>query len=99
MDNPNVARSCWYHSQCSLAVVMARFARDCLTEFCLLTHELERTLGPDTADLGVRCGLHSGAVTGGVIRAGNARFQLFGDTVRLIQGQSRSVASDSNRLS
>ena len=35
----------------------------------------------DTADLSFRIGMHSGAVTGGVIRGQNARFQLFGDTM------------------
>jgi hypothetical protein len=35
--------------------------------------------GPDTAGLSFRVGLHSGPVTGGVLRGDNARFQLFGD--------------------
>lgn len=43
--------------------------------------QLEISLGPDTGDLALRTGLHSGPVTGGVIRGQNARFQLFGDTV------------------
>ena len=38
-------------------------------------------MGPGTADLGFRFGLHSGPVTGGVLRGDRARFQLFGDTV------------------
>jgi class 3 adenylate cyclase len=33
--------------------------------------------------LALRIGLHSGPVTAGVLRSHNARFQLFGDTVRL----------------
>jgi len=60
---------------------MARFARDCLHSFGRLVKELEVTLGPDTAELGVRIGLHSGPVTAGVLRGDRARFQLFGDTV------------------
>jgi len=60
---------------------MARFARDCLTEMGRLTRKLEVILGPDTADLAFRVGLHSGPVTGGVLRSDNARFQLFGDTM------------------
>ena len=63
------------------AVVMARFARDCLARMGELVHQLEITLGPDTADLRMRFGLHSGPVTGGVLRGDKSRFQLFGDTV------------------
>ena len=42
------------------AVVMARFARDCLHRMNDLTKKLEITLGPDTGDLSMRIGLHSG---------------------------------------
>lgn len=45
----------------------------------ILTKSLEVTLGPDTADLSLRIGIHSGPVTGGVLRGARARFQLFGD--------------------
>jgi class 3 adenylate cyclase len=62
-------------------VVMARFARDCLYKFGYLTRQLEVTLGPDTSELGIRIGLHSGPVTAGVLRGEKARFQLFGDTM------------------
>ena len=44
-----------------------------------LLPDLEVNLGPGTADLGFRFGLHSGPVTAGVIRGENARFQIFGD--------------------
>ena len=37
---------------------MARFARDCLQKTNILFTELEIELGPDTADLGMRIGLH-----------------------------------------
>jgi class 3 adenylate cyclase len=63
------------------AVVMARFARNCLFKMSELTRTMEVSLGPATADLGFRIGLHSGSVTGGVLRGDNARFQLFGDTM------------------
>ncbi|KAL3938715.1 MAG: hypothetical protein SGBAC_006428 [Bacillariaceae sp.] len=63
------------------AVVMARFARDCLEKMNELARKLEATLGPDTANLAMRAGLHSGPVTAGVLRGDRARFQLFGDTV------------------
>ena len=42
------------------AVVMAKFARACLDRFNELSKKLEITLGPDTADLAMRAGLHSG---------------------------------------
>lgn len=45
------------------AVVMARFARDCIQRMNDLTKMLEVSLGPDTADLALRVGLHSGPVT------------------------------------
>lgn len=60
---------------------MCRFARDCLYSMNNLVKKLERTLGPDTADLSMRMGLHSGPVTAGVLRGDKSRFQLFGDTV------------------
>jgi class 3 adenylate cyclase len=34
-----------------------------------------------TADLGIRIGLHSGPITGGILRGERSRFQLFGDTI------------------
>ena len=60
---------------------MATYAQQCLESFSELTKELELALGPGTADLGIRIGLHSGPVTAGVLRGEKARFQLFGDTV------------------
>lgn len=62
------------------AVVMARFARDVLYKMNDLTKRLEVELGPDTADLSLRVGLHSGQVTAGVLRGDKSRFQLFGGT-------------------
>lgn len=63
------------------AVLMARFARDCLYKTNELVKRLETTLGPETGDLCMRVGLHSGPVTAGVLRGQKARFQLFGDTI------------------
>jgi class 3 adenylate cyclase len=63
------------------AVRMVKFARDCMNKMNEMTKILERTLGPDTRDLFMRMGLHSGPVTAGVLRGERSRFQLFGDTV------------------
>lgn len=63
------------------AVVMAKFARDCRQQFSELCSILESSLGPETGDLNLRIGLHSGPVTAGVLRGQKSRFQLFGDTV------------------
>jgi class 3 adenylate cyclase len=67
--------------QANHAVIMAKFASECLLKFMQITRDLETTLGPDTGDLGMRIGLNSGPVTAGVLRGDRARFQLFGDTV------------------
>ena len=45
------------------AVVMARFARECMNRMKELTRKLEVYLGPDTGDLGMRVGIHSGPGT------------------------------------
>jgi class 3 adenylate cyclase len=63
------------------AIRMTKFARESLHKVTDLTHKLESTLGPDTGDLKMRFGLHSGPVTAGVLRGEKSRFQLFGDTV------------------
>ncbi len=63
------------------ALVMARFAHDCMKKMQSLVKQLELSLGPDTADLTMRMGLHSGPVTAEVLRGDRSRFQLFGDTM------------------
>ena len=63
------------------AVAMARFAKDVLHKFNSMVKHMVVELGPDTEDLGLRVGLHSGPVTAGVLRGERARFQLFGDTM------------------
>lgn len=60
-------------------VRMAKFTRECVRAFCRMTRQLERKLGPDTGDLQMRFGLHSGPCTAGVLRGERSRFQLFGD--------------------
>ena len=49
--------------QADHAIRMARFARRCLTSVNQLTKRLEAQLGPGTADLAMRIGLHSGPVS------------------------------------
>lgn len=65
------------------AVSMCRYARDILRRMRAVTKELEVVLGPDTGDLELRIGIHSGPVTAGVLRGEKARFQLFGDTMNV----------------
>lgn len=54
---------------------------------------------PDTAELGMRIGLHSGPVTAGVLRGERARFQLFGDTVNTTARIESSGAKNKIHLS
>ena len=63
------------------AVIMVRFAEECIDKMHQVTSKLAVTMGSDTADLSIRVGLHSGTVTGGVLRGHKSRFQLFGDSM------------------
>eukprot|EP00980_Cylindrotheca_fusiformis_P001079 scaffold302_cov106-Cylindrotheca_fusiformis.AAC.4 len=63
------------------AMSVCRFARDCLQTMKDTTLKLEVSLGPDTSELELRVGVHSGQVTAGVLRGERSRFQLFGDTM------------------
>ena len=63
------------------AVVMAKFSSECVHEMARISVELESELGPDTSELALRGGLHSGPVVAGVLRGEKSRFQLFGDTM------------------
>jgi hypothetical protein len=42
------------------AIVMAKFATDCMKKMRELVFDLESVLGPDTSNLMLRVGLHSG---------------------------------------
>jgi len=63
------------------ALIMARFAQECQITLRLELEKLAEKLGPQTLELAMRVGLHSGPVTAGVLRGEKARFQLFGDTM------------------
>jgi class 3 adenylate cyclase len=63
------------------ALIMARFAWDCMEQMTRVVRDLEVQLGPDCSELRMRFGLNSGPVTAGVLLGDRARFQLFGDTV------------------
>lgn len=58
-------------------IIVSRFARRVLVQMQVKTKELEVSLGPDTGDLGLRIGIHSGPVTAGILRGDKARFQLY----------------------
>ena len=55
------------------AEIMVRFSVDCLTKMRSVVSSLVETLGEDTANLAMRVGLHSGPVTGGVLRGQKSR--------------------------
>ncbi|CAB9513338.1 Receptor-type guanylate cyclase gcy [Seminavis robusta] len=64
------------------ALIMARFASEAMERMNeVIQSTLVHTLGEDTGTLKMRVGLHSGAVTAGVLRTSRQRYQLFGDTV------------------
>jgi hypothetical protein len=48
------------------ATIMAKFTIACVRKFSSLMKQLETVLGPDTSDLALRVGIHSGPVTAGV---------------------------------
>lgn len=63
------------------AIILIKFARDCISKWNMLIRGLAEKLGDDTVELGMRVGIHSGPTTAGVLRGEKNRFQLFGDTV------------------
>jgi class 3 adenylate cyclase len=63
------------------AMIMVKFATLCREKLLCIVKDLADVLGPDTSNLTMRIGLHSGSVIAGVLRGQKSRFQLFGDTV------------------
>lgn len=81
------------------ASIMARFAWECMAKMYEITCDLESQLGPECLELKLRVGLHSGPVTGGVLRGDRARFQLFGDTVNTASRMESTGAAGKVHLS
>eukprot|EP00980_Cylindrotheca_fusiformis_P023909 scaffold11181_cov100-Cylindrotheca_fusiformis.AAC.1 len=78
------------------AAIACKFAQDCLKKMKEVTLKLEVSLGPDTGDLDLRIGVHSGQVTAGVLRGERSRFQLFGDTMNTAARMEQS--GEQNRI-
>ena len=73
-----------------LAEVMAKFSVKCQNIFEVVTTELSYTLGSETTDLKLRCGLHSGPVTAGVLRGLQSRLEIFSDTINTASRMERN---------
>ena len=66
------------------AVRMVRFGAECMVQMNQVLHKLVPVLGPETAFLSMRAGLHSGAVTAGILRGEKARCK-FPEAGQLLQ--------------
>jgi class 3 adenylate cyclase len=58
------------------ALIMCQFAWKMKVQMLDVCKKLESVLGPGTADLCLRIGIHSGPVTAGVLRGDKSRFQF-----------------------
>lgn len=62
------------------ATLLTQFAFECRDKVREVCSDLEAE-GLDTAKLDMRFGIHSGAITAGILRGTKSRFELFGDTI------------------
>ncbi|KAL7485159.1 hypothetical protein ACHAW6_010767 [Cyclotella cf. meneghiniana] len=62
------------------ATLLTQFAFECRDKVREVCADLEAE-GLDTAKLDMRFGIHSGAITAGILRGTKSRFELFGDTI------------------
>lgn len=62
------------------ATLLTQFAFECRTKVREVCSDLEAE-GLDTGKLDMRFGIHSGAITAGILRGTKSRFELFGDTI------------------
>ena len=58
------------------AVLMAEFVTIAMKKMRSLVKRLEIKFGPDTSELSLRVGMHSGPVTGGFLMGKGSRFQV-----------------------
>lgn len=77
---------------------MVRFAAECRAKMNALTQELESKLGPGTDDLKLRIGLHSGAVTAGVLRYVLIHLKIETATKQCLNRPLAAAKPDSNCL-
>lgn len=61
------------HRQSNHATRLVHFAAECMIQMNQVVHKLVPLLGPETASLSMRAGLHSGPVTVGILRGEKAR--------------------------
>lgn len=72
------------------AILMTKFASDCLNKSVEVFHNLDPAqVGEGAHDLKLQIGLHTGPVCGGVLRGQRSRFQLFGDSVSIASKMQR----------
>lgn len=85
--------------QANHAVIMARFAADCLVRMNHVVKELETELGPGTGDLTMRFGVHSGPVTAGVSNStGNCCQRLSVSSSFLVSHRAQVLRGDRSRF-